>query len=209
MEQHRQLMLQHIHPTDQRHWPFWGESIFRATDPFSRESTGHQWRGDLMFALICAEKMVEQTIETQVIWDPASLSLWRHCNEWCKNHSHEIASSVILGYFTTCITQHCFSVYKGLVLVLVASLAFVRGIHWGPVNSPHKWPVTRKMLPFDDVIMRGLSWTSWLPLCAMKPSVIYVCIIHTRTNTKYHTPKKYAPGFRFPAFCIVLMRLYY
>ena len=24
-----------------------------------------------------------------------------------------------------------------------ASLAFVRGIHRGPVNSPHKWPVTR------------------------------------------------------------------
>ena len=23
-----------------------------------------------------------------------------------------------------------------------------------PVNSPHKWPVTRKMFPFDDVIMR-------------------------------------------------------
>ena len=22
----------------------------------------------------------------------------------------------------------------------------------GPVNSPHKWPVTRKMFPFDDVI---------------------------------------------------------
>ena len=33
-----------------------------------------------------------------------------------------------------------------------ASLAFVRGIHWGPVNSPHKGPVTRKMFPFDDVI---------------------------------------------------------
>ena len=25
-----------------------------------------------------------------------------------------------------------------------ASLAFVRSIHWGPMNSPHKWPVTRK-----------------------------------------------------------------
>ena len=35
-----------------------------------------------------------------------------------------------------------------------ASLAFVWGIHRGPVNSPHKWPVTRKMFPFDDVIMR-------------------------------------------------------
>ena len=32
----------------------------------------------------------------------------------------------------------------------------------GPVNSPHKWPVTRKMLPFDDVIMiEHLSTTSW------------------------------------------------
>ena len=34
-----------------------------------------------------------------------------------------------------------------------ASLAFVRGIHRGPVNSLHKGPVTRKMFPFDDVIM--------------------------------------------------------
>ena len=34
-----------------------------------------------------------------------------------------------------------------------ASPAFVRVIHRGPVNSPHKWPVTRKMFPFDDVIM--------------------------------------------------------
>ena len=38
-----------------------------------------------------------------------------------------------------------------------ASLAFVRRIHRGPVNSPHKWPVTRKMFPFDDVIM--ILWT--------------------------------------------------
>ena len=29
----------------------------------------------------------------------------------------------------------------------------VWGIHWGPVNSPHKWPITPKMFPFDDVIM--------------------------------------------------------
>ena len=33
------------------------------------------------------------------------------------------------------------------------SLAFVRVIHRWPVNSPHKWPVTRKIFPFDDVIM--------------------------------------------------------
>ena len=34
-----------------------------------------------------------------------------------------------------------------------ASLAFVQGNHRGPVDSPHKGPVTRKMFPFDNVIM--------------------------------------------------------
>ena len=36
-----------------------------------------------------------------------------------------------------------------------ASLAFVRGIHRWPVNSPHKGPATRKKFPFD-VIMHYL-----------------------------------------------------
>ena len=45
-----------------------------------------------------------------------------------------------------------------------ASLAFVWGIHRGPVNSPHKWPVTRKMFPFDDVIMR-MYWSMPEPRC--------------------------------------------
>ena len=39
-----------------------------------------------------------------------------------------------------------------------ASLAFVRGIHLRPVNSPYKWPVTRKMFPFDDIIMASHHW---------------------------------------------------
>ena len=41
-----------------------------------------------------------------------------------------------------------------------ASLAFVRGTHRWPVNSPHKGPVTRKMFPFDDVIMTRCRWTT-------------------------------------------------
>ena len=39
-----------------------------------------------------------------------------------------------------------------------ASLAFVLGIHQWPVNSPQKWPVSRKMFPFDDVIMSLWSY---------------------------------------------------
>ena len=31
----------------------------------------------------------------------------------------------------------------------------------GPVNSPHKGPVTRKMFPFDDVIMNNRSSRRW------------------------------------------------
>ena len=40
-----------------------------------------------------------------------------------------------------------------------ASLAFVWGIHRWPVNSPHKWPVTRKTLPFDDAIVENFDIT--------------------------------------------------
>ena len=42
-----------------------------------------------------------------------------------------------------------------------APLAFVRGIHRWPVNSPHKGPVTRKKFPFDDVTMHyyQLVWS--------------------------------------------------
>ena len=43
-----------------------------------------------------------------------------------------------------------------------ASLAFVRGIHRWPVMSPHKWPVTRKMFPFHDVIMRKECFYWWV-----------------------------------------------
>ena len=53
-----------------------------------------------------------------------------------------------------------------------ASLAFVWGIHRGPVNSPHKWPVTRKMFPFDDVIMK-------------QPQMIYVEFRHKVYSISY------------------------
>ena len=50
-----------------------------------------------------------------------------------------------------------------------ASLAFVRGIHWWPANSPHKGPVTRKMFPFDDIIM----WR----ICITGLQGIYSCLL--------------------------------
>ena len=57
-----------------------------------------------------------------------------------------------------------------------ASLAFVREIHRWPVNSPHKGPVTRKMFPFDDVIMTHhtcswcISWSQIHRMCCATSS---------------------------------------
>ena len=42
-----------------------------------------------------------------------------------------------------------------------ASLAFVLEIHRWPMNSTHKGPVTRKMFPFDDVIMNNVNGKLW------------------------------------------------
>ena len=54
-----------------------------------------------------------------------------------------------------------------------ASLAFVWGIHRGPVNSPHKRPVTRKMFPFDDVIM-ALEFCSHSHRACLLVSIIWL-----------------------------------
>ena len=54
---------------------------------------------------------------------------------------------------------NCFSGADQRKHQISASLAFVRGIHQWLVNSPHKRPVTRKMFPFDDIMMLTiLSW---------------------------------------------------
>ena len=73
-----------------------------------------------------------------------------HINHYSDVTMSAIASlitSLTIVYSTVCSgadqTKHQSSV----------SLAFVQGIHRWPVNSPHKWPIARKMFPFDDVIM--------------------------------------------------------
>ena len=72
--------------------------------------------------------------------------LWRHYSDVIMG---EIASQI------TSLTIVYLTVYSGVDQrkeQSSASLAFVRGIQRCPANSPHKWPVTRKLFPFDDVI---------------------------------------------------------
>ena len=109
--------------------------------------------------------------------DPPRLLFEDRCFLFFPKHSHGMLSAslvkcdpgrritlihyddVIMGAIAsqiTCLTIVYSTVYSGADQrkhQSSASLAYVRGINWGPVNSPHKWPVTRKMFPFDDVIM--------------------------------------------------------
>ena len=71
------------------------------------------------------------------------------------NHYNDVIVATIASQITSLIIVYStvFSDEDQRKLQSSASLAFVLGIHRGPVNSPHKWPVTRKMFPFDGVIM--------------------------------------------------------
>ena len=89
-----------------------------------------------------------------------------------------------------------------------ASLAFVRGIHRGPMNSPHKWPVTRNMFPFDDVIMtpvlisniigqlfhpkkyRAVLVQSFVIITRLNIALLWDSLSHT-----WHTKEKYQAAY--------------
>ena len=72
----------------------------------------------------------------------------------CTHHNDVIMSTMMSQIISLTIVYS--SVYSGADQrkhQSTASLAFVRRIHWWPMNSPHKGPVARKMFPFDDDIM--------------------------------------------------------
>ena len=51
------------------------------------------------------------------------------------------------------------------------------GIHRGPMNYPHKGPVTWKMFPFDDVIM-GSAWSGVAESAARRVVLLQLLSIH-------------------------------
>ena len=84
-------------------------------------------------------------------------------NRCTANHYSDVIISAIVSQITSLkiVYSTIYSSADQRKLRSSASLAFVRGIHRWPVNFPHKGPVTRKMLPFDDVILQTLSELRW------------------------------------------------
>ena len=70
-------------------------------------------------------------------------------------HYSDVTMGTVTSQITTLTIVYA-TVYSGADQIKhqsSAPLAFVRGIHRSPVKSPHKGPVTRKLFPFDDVVM--------------------------------------------------------
>ena len=116
----------------------WGESTIHWWIPLTK------WRGALKFSLFCA-----WTNGWAINRDIGSL----------RRHHYD---DVIVGAMASQITSLTI-VYSTVNSDIdqrkhqsSASLSFVWGIHRGPVNSPLKWPVTRKMFPIHDAIMIAL-----------------------------------------------------
>ena len=126
------------------------------------------WCGVILSPLIhLTNNHIYHTVPPQFI---SNLSHDYHCSELSLTEAVDVWNhydGVIMGAIASPITSLTIvysTVYSGADQrkhQSSASLVFVWGTHRGPVNSQHKWPVnsqhkgpvTRKMFPFDDVII--------------------------------------------------------
>ena len=109
---------------------------------------------------------------------------------WWWNLMRDI--SALLAPLYEGVVRHYSDVTMGVMVSQITSLAIVysvvysgadqrkhqwihQWIHRWPVNSPHKWPVTRKIFPFDDFIMTisSLSITRNLYVPAITELVVW------------------------------------
>ena len=111
---------------------------------------------------------------------------------WTNSRNSDVIMSAKASQITS-VSSVCSTVCSGAdqrKFQSSASLAFVREIHRSPVNSPHKGPVTRKMFPFDDVIM---------PECAENQQPGRVSRVDKRASTFLGLKKNnYFLHFSFP-----------
>ena len=109
--------------------------------------------------------MSSWTVIGIIAWKPTSQQIespwWLTWKSYENTHYNDVIMGMIPSQITS-LTIVYSAVYSGADQrkhQSSASLAFVQGIHQGPVNSLHKWPVTLKMFPFEDVIMTVNLWT--------------------------------------------------
>ena len=151
-----------------RHWPLWGNPPVSGGFPSQRASYAENvsiwWRLVSSCFVICNVYIMYMQCNDGAVFIFATsrhMQL-RQCppsrsqdERNIVNHYDDVIMTMLASHITSLTVVYSI-VYSGVIQrkhQSSASLAFVREIHRGPVNFPHKWPVTRKMFPFDDVIM--------------------------------------------------------
>ena len=117
-----------------------------------------------IWPILWSKSWLDSLVKLDVIWLLCHICNGFNSEMGCRLESGICAytvhySDVIMGAIASQITSIA-SVYSTVYSGAdqrkhqsSVSLAFVGGIHRWPVNSPRKWPVTRKRFPFDEVIM--------------------------------------------------------
>ena len=97
-------------------------------------------------------------------------------------HYNDVMMSAMASHII-CVSSVCSTVCSGADQgkhqSRSTSLAFVREIHWWPVDSPHKGPVSREIFPFDDVVMRFMLFFSH---CRMFCISYHIILDHVLTR---------------------------
>ena len=152
---------------------------------YLRSYTGWYW----CYRAVCKPNKDRRILEMHRVcidWDTSSLDTWIFCTITVTKHI------LMYHHFDVIVTTMASQITSLMVVYSTvysdadqrkhqssASLAFVRGIHRWPVNSPHKGPVTRKMFPFDDVIM---WWKLWMDMNILRIILKTLVTIQDRSS---------------------------
>ena len=137
---------------------------------------------------------------------------------WPAIYWHVHRKAWMKHYINKCLLNHLFRRRSKKTSKLRVT-GLCTGNSPGPVNSPHKGPVTRKMFPFDDVMMHwsnaeeygqmkiflhktGYVWYGFQPISIWLRLLIYKEVILELTNHTFHL--QFHPIF-FPFNCECLL----
>ena len=109
--------------------------------------------------------------------------------QWRHNERHNVPNHRRIYYLLNRLSRHTLKRKHQSS----ASPAFLRGIHRRPVDSPPKWPVTRRMFPFDDVttivymVHAVLCFFGWFkPIFPYPSGLLDKHQVPVKTRYKYH-----------------------
>ena len=98
---------------------------------------------------------------------------------------HNERDSVSTHRRLDCLLNHLFR-RKSKKTSKLRVTGFVRGNHRCPVDSPHKGPVTRKVLPFDDVIRSYIAAVPVSHHSISKITQTFVKFINPQITNSFH-----------------------